>query len=209
MTEPKSSIGKGTVAGKELTGIIVEIERVRDRKKQVGDQEKEIFASAKAKGYDPKTIRKILMLRQQEQKARQEAEALFDSYMHAIGMADDMPLFRAVGLMGVDVTVSEQVIEALSLLVPTAGEITVKVGAAHLRLYRDKDGEVHVEEAAAAAAKPLDPRYSRGEGPLPDDETSSYPPSPRARGLSKDAIRAAVERAEAAAREKKGEPVDA
>lgn len=201
-----TTVGKGTTAGKELNGIISEIEMVRDRKKQIGDQEKEIFAAAKAKGYDPKTIRRILQLRQQDQKKRQESEALFDSYMHAIGMAEELPLFRAVGMMGVDVTVSEQVIEALSLLVPSAGEIVVKIGAARLRLFRDKDGEVHVEEAAEA--KPLDPRYSKGEGPL-SEPTSSYPPSGRARGLSKEAIRAAVERAEASAAEKRGEPVDA
>lgn len=204
MSEPetKTGVGKGTVAGKELTGIISEIELVRDRKKQIGDQEKEIFAAAKAKGYDPKTIRRILTLRGQDQKKREEAEALYDSYMHAIGMAEDLPLFRAVGLMGVDVTISEQVIEALSLLVPTAGEIVVKVGAARLRLFRDKDGEAHVEEAIES--KPLSPR----ETPL-SEPTSTYPPSGRARGLSKEAIRAAVDRAEASAAEKRGETVPA
>lgn len=200
MTEElKTTIGKGTSAGKELSGIITEVERVRDRKKQIGDQEKEIFAAAKAKGYDPKTIRRILTLRQQDQKKHQENEALFDSYMHAIGMAEELPLFRAVGMMGVDVTVSEQVIEALSLLVPTAGEIVVKIGAAHLRLYRDKEGEPHVEEAPLP--KPLDPRYGRIDDGA--EETSVYPPSPRARGLSKEAIAAAVARAEASAAERR------
>lgn len=197
--EPKTTIGKGTTAGKDLNGIIVEVERVRDRKKQIGDQEKEIFASAKAKGYDPKTIRRILTLRQQDQKKRQESEALFDSYMHAIGMAADLPLFRAVGMMGVDVTVSEQVIEALSMLVPSAGEITVKIGAAHLRLYRDKDGDPHVEEAPLP--KPLDPRYGRADHS--SEGESEYPASPRARGLSKEAIAAAVARAEASAAERR------
>lgn len=197
------SIGKGTSAGTELSGFISEIERVRDRKKQIGDEEKAIFAAAKGKGYDPKTIRRILTLRSQDQKKRQESEALFDSYMHAIGMAEELPLFRAVGLMGVDVTVSEQVIEALALLVPTAGEIVVKVGAARLRLYRDKEGAAHVEQAIER--KPLDPRYAEGEGPL-SEPTSTYPPSSRARGLSKEAIRAAVERAEASAAEKRERP---
>jgi uncharacterized protein (UPF0335 family) len=196
------AIGKGTEAGKELTSIISEVERVRDRKKQISDEEKGIFAAAKAKGYDPKTIRRILQLRGQDQKKREESEALFDSYMHAIGMAEDLPLFRTVGLMGVDVTVAEQVVEALSLLVPTAGEIVVKVGAARIRLFRDKEGEPHAEEAMEA--RPLDPR----EAPL-SEPTSTYPPSPRARGLSKDAIRTIVERAEAAAAAAKGEGVPA
>lgn len=194
------TVGKGTAAGKELTGFISEIENVRDRKKQISDQEKELFASAKAKGYDPKTIRRILQLRGQDQKKREESEALFDSYMHAIGMAEDLPLFRAVGMMGVDVTVADQCVEALLLLVPTAGEIVVKIGAARLRLWRDKDGESHAEEVVETP--PLyakrDTRYADGEGPL-SEPTSTYPPSPKARGLSKDAIRAIVERAEASA----------
>lgn len=190
------AIGKGTAAGKELAEIISEIERVRDRKKQITDEEKGIFAAAKAKGYDTKTIRRILKLRGEDNKKRQEAESLFDSYLHAIGMAEDLPLFRAVGLMGVDVTVAEQVVEALSQLVPMAGEIMVKVGAARIRLYRDKDGNPHAEEAKEAM-KPLDPRY--GYSKDDDEPTSVYPPSPRARGLSKETIRAIVERAEASA----------
>lgn len=199
-------IGKGTeAAGKELAGIISEIERVRDRKKQITDEEKGIFAAAKAKGYDVKTIRRILKLRGEDNKKREEAEALFDSYLHAIGMAEDLPLFRAVGLMGVDVTIGEQVVEALSQLVPIAGEIIVKVGAARIRLYRDKDGNPHAEEyKETAPIRPHDPRYADGEGPL-SEPTSVYPPSPRARGVSKEVIASIVARAEAAAAAKKGD----
>lgn len=200
------SIGKGTERGKELSGIISEIEAVRDRKKQIGDQEKEIFAASKAKGYDPKTIRRILTLRAQDKDQREKSEALMDSYMHAIGMAHDLPLFRTVGMMGVDVTVAEQVVEALSLLVPVNGEIVVKVGAARLRLFRDKEGAAHVEEVKDV--KPLASRDADGETPL-SEPTSVYPPSGRARGLSKEAIRAAVERAEASAAAAKGESVPA
>lgn len=200
MTE---SIGKGTKAGKELSSIVSEIEHIRERKKQISDQEKEIFATAKAKGYDPATIRRIIKFRADDNKKREEAEALFDSYLHAIGMAKDLPLFRSVGMLGVDVSVGEQVIEALALLVPTAGEFIVKVGAARVRLFRDKDGEPHVEEYADIIT-PRDTRYSAGEGPL-SEPTSTYPPSSRARGLSKEAIRAAVERAEASAAEKRAE----
>src|SRR5216684_3483218 len=132
-----------------------------------------------------------------DNKKRQEAEALFDSYLHAIGMAEDLPLFRAVGLMGVDVTVAEQVVEALSQLVPVAGEIVVKVGAARIRLYRDKDGNPHAEEAKEGTIiPPLDPRYGYSGK---DEVESTYPPSGKARGLSRDTIRAIVERAEASA----------
>ncbi len=200
-----TEIGKGSKAGTELSGIISEIELVRDRKKQISDQEKEILASAKANGYDTKTIKRILALRTQDLQKLQESEALFDSYMYAIGMAEELPLFRSIESMGVDVTVAEQVVEALSLLVPQAGEILVKVGAARLRLYRDKEGEPHVEEATEAP--PLAPkrshdrRYADGQGPL--DEKVYAGPSPRSRhGLYKEAIAAAVARAEARAAER-------
>ena len=51
------TIGKGTKSGKELRGLIEEIEGVRDRKKQLSEQEKEIFQRGKTLGFDVKTIR--------------------------------------------------------------------------------------------------------------------------------------------------------
>jgi uncharacterized protein (UPF0335 family) len=201
------SVGKGTKAGAELSGFVTDIEAVRDRKKQIGDQEKELFASAKAKGYDTKTIRRILKVRATDSKHYQESESLFDSYMHALGMAEELPLFRAVGMMGVDTAAAEQCIEALSLLVPAAGEIIVKIGGAQLRLYRDSEGEPHCEEVAEilpVLRRTRDPRYDDGEGPLPEGEVVAGPSSRSRRGLSKEAIAAAVARAEARAAESKG-----
>jgi len=87
------TIGKGTKSGKELRGLIEEVEGVRDRKKQLSEQEKEIFQRGKALGFDVKTIRSILTLRKLDVSKRQEQEALLDTYMHAIGMSEEPPLF--------------------------------------------------------------------------------------------------------------------
>ena len=94
-------------------------------------------------------------------------------------------------------------------MVPTAGEIVVKVGAARLRLYRDSDGEPHCEEyeeVAPVSRRSADPRYADGDTPLADDEIYAGPSPRTRRGLSKEAIAAAVERAEARAAESRTAP---
>ena len=43
-------------------------------------------AEAKANGFDVKTLRQVIRLRKQDSAERQEAEALLDLYMQALGM---------------------------------------------------------------------------------------------------------------------------
>lgn len=140
------SLGRNTPDGQRLTGYIQEIERIREEKKQLGEDEKAIFASAKAAGFTPATIRDVLKVRRMKPADRQEAEARLEIYLHAIGMDREAPLFRRVGLMAVDRAAKSDVIEALKLLVPDAGEITVAVGGGKVRLWRDKAGEAHAED---------------------------------------------------------------
>ena len=132
------ALGKNTPDGAKLTGYIQEIERIRDEKKQLGEDEKMIFASAKAAGFTPVTIRDVLKIRRMKPADRQEAEARLETYLHAIGMDAEAPLFRRVGLMGVDRAAKAEVIEALKLLVPDAGEIVITVGGQKVKLWRDR-----------------------------------------------------------------------
>lgn len=150
------------IAGQQLLAYIERIESVRAEKKQLSDDEKSIFAEAKAAGFNPKRIRNVLKRRSVKQADLEEAEAELDVYLHAIGMEREAPLFRHVGLMSVDVAAREQVIEAFKLLVPENGEVIVKCGGQTVRLWRDEEGEARVadhfdeeavEEAAAEAKK--------------------------------------------------------
>lgn len=191
------SVGKGTKAGKALNGFITEIERVRERKKQIGEEEKGIFAKLKADGFDAATIRTILKLRLTDKDKRQKAEDLLATYLHAIGMDEDKPLFSAIGLMGVDTAVREQVVEALTQVVPTVGDIIVRApGGTQVRLFRDAEGLVHAEDVVEAIKVKPD---------RPDDEappTTTFPASGRARTVSRDYARTVADRAEATSREK-------
>tara|TARA_R100001086_G_scaffold149323_1_gene79328 strand:+ start:925 stop:1221 length:297 start_codon:yes stop_codon:yes gene_type:complete len=86
------SIGVGTVAREHLKAFVARIERLTEDKKQVMDDMKEVYAEAKAMGYDTKILRRVIALRKIDRNERAEAEALLDLYLTAI---DEPPLFRA------------------------------------------------------------------------------------------------------------------
>jgi uncharacterized protein (UPF0335 family) len=74
------------VAADELRAFIERIERMEEEKRAIAADIKEIFAEAKGRGYDTKAIRTLVRLRAQDASERQEAEAILELYMQAIGM---------------------------------------------------------------------------------------------------------------------------
>ena len=80
------TISTTTVAASQLTSIIERVERLEEEKKEVAEQIKEVYAEAKANGFDTKTIRKVVGLRKKPTEERQEEEALLDLYLSALGM---------------------------------------------------------------------------------------------------------------------------
>ena len=110
--------GRNTVSGRELLGFMERIERIREDKRQLAEDEKLVFAELKAAGFDVPTARTVLKRRQARPADPEEAQELLDMYLHAVGMATEAPLFRSVGMMAVDVSARDQVIEAFKQLVP-------------------------------------------------------------------------------------------
>jgi uncharacterized protein (UPF0335 family) len=80
-------MSEGTVAADELRLLIERIERLEEEKKSMADDVKDVYAEAKSRGYDTKTIRAIVRLRKMENHVRQEAEALLETYKAALGLA--------------------------------------------------------------------------------------------------------------------------
>ncbi len=77
----------GNVAADQLRLFIERIERLEEEKKGIADDVKDVYAEAKANGYDTKTMRKIVALRRLEKHARDEADALMETYRTALGLA--------------------------------------------------------------------------------------------------------------------------
>lgn len=74
----------GGVAGEQLRSFIERIERLEEEKKGIAEDIKEVYAGAKAVGFDTKVMRKVIAIRKMDQADRQEQEALLDVYLHAI-----------------------------------------------------------------------------------------------------------------------------
>jgi len=75
------------VTADELRQFIERIERLDAEKKDIADQQKEVMAEAKARGYDTKVMRKVIALRKRDKDDIAEEEAVLEMYKQALGMA--------------------------------------------------------------------------------------------------------------------------
>ena len=74
------------VAAEQLRLFIERIERLEEEKKGIADDIRDVYAEAKANGYDVKTMRSVVRLRKMEKNARQEMDALLETYRSALGL---------------------------------------------------------------------------------------------------------------------------
>lgn len=75
-----------TVAADQLRLLLERIERLEEEKKGISDDVRDVYAEAKAQGYDTKTLRQIVKLRRMEKHHRDEADALLETYRSALGI---------------------------------------------------------------------------------------------------------------------------
>ena len=80
-------VAEGSVAADELRLLVERIERLEEEKKGIADDVRDVYAEAKARGYDTKTMRAIVRLRKLETHQRQEMDALLETYRAALGLA--------------------------------------------------------------------------------------------------------------------------
>jgi uncharacterized protein (UPF0335 family) len=74
------------VTADELRQFVERFERLEQEKKDIADQQKEVMAEAKARGYDTKVMRKIVALRKRDPNDISEEEAVLELYKEALGM---------------------------------------------------------------------------------------------------------------------------
>jgi uncharacterized protein (UPF0335 family) len=76
-----------SVAADQLKCLIERIERLEEEKAGIAGDIKDVYAEAKANGFDTKALRRIVSIRKQDHAERKEQEAILDLYMQALGMA--------------------------------------------------------------------------------------------------------------------------
>jgi len=76
-----------SVTGAELRQFIERYERLEAEKKDIADQQKEVMAEAKGRGYDVKVLRKVIAERKKSPDERAEEQAVLEMYLEAVGPA--------------------------------------------------------------------------------------------------------------------------
>lgn len=69
----------------QLRSIVERIERLEAEIAALNEDKKEVYAEAKANGFDVKIIKRVVALRRQDAAERIEAENLIYLYMAAVG----------------------------------------------------------------------------------------------------------------------------
>lgn len=85
MTDPANDAYN--IAAGELRQFIEQFEALEAQKKDIADQQKEVMAEAKARGYDTRVMRKVIALRKRKPDEVAEEEAVLAMYKAALGMS--------------------------------------------------------------------------------------------------------------------------
>ena len=81
-----NSGGAYRVTADELRQFVERFENLEIEKRSIADQQKEVMAEAKGRGYDTKILRKIVVLRRRDLQDLAEEEAVLSMYKSALGM---------------------------------------------------------------------------------------------------------------------------
>jgi uncharacterized protein (UPF0335 family) len=74
------------VTADELRQFIERFERLEMERKDLLDQQKEVLAEAKSRGYDTRVIKKVMAIRRRDPQEVLEEDAVLDLYKEALGM---------------------------------------------------------------------------------------------------------------------------
>ncbi|ACI55729.1 conserved hypothetical protein-like protein [Rhizobium leguminosarum bv. trifolii WSM2304] len=82
------------VARDQLRAFIERIERLEEEKKTIADDIKDVYGEAKAMGFIPAMMKKVIAIRKKDEQERAEEEAILDTYLHALGMISQPDFFE-------------------------------------------------------------------------------------------------------------------
>jgi uncharacterized protein (UPF0335 family) len=84
MTDPTQNYG---VTADELRQFIERFEQLESEKADIAQQQKDLMAEAKGRGYDTRVMRKLITLRRRKPDEIAEEEAILELYKTALGMS--------------------------------------------------------------------------------------------------------------------------
>jgi uncharacterized protein (UPF0335 family) len=173
------ALGRNTLDGQALLAFVERVEAIDGELKELKDARKDILTEATRAGFTAKGISFATKVRAMKPRDFQDAEQTRDLYLHAIGMAEEPPLFRQIDALAGESLARQEIIERLKGLVPSKGEITIKLeSGAPMRLWRDKDGNAHAAE--------IEPAKPMTEAPARATKPSGQPPAAEVPDVDED-----------------------
>ena len=86
MSDTTSLDNSYRVTGEELRQFIERYEHLEAERKDLLDQQKEVLAEARNKGYDIRVVRKLMAIRRRDPQEVSEEDAVLQLYKDALGM---------------------------------------------------------------------------------------------------------------------------
>ena len=81
-----SVIPRSGAGAEQLTQFIERIERLEEEKRALLADIKDVYAEAKATGFEPKIMRQVVRLRSMDRDLLSEQDTLLDTYRDALGL---------------------------------------------------------------------------------------------------------------------------
>lgn len=73
------------IARDQLRAFVERIERLDEEGKAINQDKADVYGEAKSMGYDTKILKKVIAARRKDKNERMEEDAIFESYMLALG----------------------------------------------------------------------------------------------------------------------------
>ena len=80
-----SEIGHNSVSAEALESFVKRIERLKEERAALAEDERSVFSEAKSAGFDPKIMREVIKIRAADPSDLAERKGLIDVYLHALG----------------------------------------------------------------------------------------------------------------------------
>ena len=74
------------VTREEIRSFVERIENLNIEKNEISEQQKDVFAEAKSRGYDTRILRKVVSMRKRDPQDLSEEEAILEIYREALNL---------------------------------------------------------------------------------------------------------------------------
>ena len=75
------------VTREEIRSFVERIENLNIEKNEISEQQKDVFAEAKSRGYDTRILRKVISMRKRDPQDLSEEEAILEIYREALDLS--------------------------------------------------------------------------------------------------------------------------